>query len=96
MVEMLGNHFTNCSNPREAVEIAASFGRSDILHWMVTHHFNTQMSRYDVAAAIYGGHLELAKWMAKRVRSRRRNEQTMRLWETAAATSGSLSLLQWI
>ncbi|KAG1710664.1 hypothetical protein DVH05_013389 [Phytophthora capsici] len=96
MVEMLGNHFTNCSLPRGAVEIAASFGRSDILQWMVTHHFNTQISRYDVAAAIYGGHLELAKWMANRVRSRRRNDQTMRLWETAAATSGSLLLLQWV
>ncbi|KAF1788995.1 hypothetical protein GQ600_159 [Phytophthora cactorum] len=46
---------------------------------------------HSVKATIHDRHLELAKWMAKRVRSPRMNDQTMRLWSPLRLLQGALT-----
>ncbi|KAG3059315.1 hypothetical protein PI125_g25076 [Phytophthora idaei] len=94
LIELLSTHFTGCSVPTKALQVAALLGNHDVFQWFVTHREDTEWDDSVVHHAVEGDHFELAQWLFERMASTR--VRKIKRWAASAARKGNLDMIKWI
>ncbi|KAG3131288.1 hypothetical protein PC128_g26627 [Phytophthora cactorum] len=94
LIELLSTHFTGCSVPTKALQVAALLGNHDVFQWFVTHREDTEWDDSVVHHAVEGNHFELAQWLFERMASTR--VRKIKRWAASAARKGNLDMIKWI